>query len=161
MVLEPNAEEALMTTTTDRSGPAAMVERLRVAVDTHDLEALGACFAPDYVNETPVHPARGFRGRDQVLRNWAQIFAALPDVTARVVRLAVQAGTAWSEWELSGTRSDGSPQTMAGVTIFGVVDDVAQWARFYLEPVDLDASGVDAAIRQAMASNPSPVDGQA
>jgi ketosteroid isomerase-like protein len=143
------------------SGPAAMIERLRAAVDAHDLAALGACFATDYINETPVHPARGFRGREQVLKNWAQIFGALPDLRARILRSAVDGDTVWSEWELRGTRPDGSPQTMIGVNIFGVADGAAAWARFYLEPVDLGETDVNAAIRQTMsAPNESHVDGR-
>lgn len=58
--------------------PQAMVERLVHATNDHDIDALVACFAEDYENETPVHPARSFRGRDQVRRNWEQIFAFVP-----------------------------------------------------------------------------------
>ncbi len=39
-------------------GPGATVERLLQATNAHDLERLVACFADDYRNETPVHPAR-------------------------------------------------------------------------------------------------------
>ena len=60
-----------------------MVERLVAATNAHDLDALVACFDEDYENETPVHPGRGFRGRDQVRTNWEQIFAFVPDVRAR------------------------------------------------------------------------------
>ena len=95
-----------------------------------------ACFAEDYVNETPVHPARGFRGREQVRRNWEQIFAFVPDIRAEVLRVAVDGDTVWTEWEMTGTRRDGTAHRMRGVIIFGVRDGVAAWARFYLEPVD-------------------------
>jgi predicted SnoaL-like aldol condensation-catalyzing enzyme len=139
-------------------GAAAMIERLRAAVDAHDLAALGACFTPDYSNETPAHPARGFRGREQVLRNWAQIFAAMPDIRARLVRSAIDGDTAWSEWEMTGTRPDGSTQTLVGVTIFGVVDGAAAWARFYLEPVDPAALDVDGAIRTTIGPPASSTD---
>ena len=37
-----------------------IVERLVATTNAHDLEALVDCFAPDCVNETPAHPARGF-----------------------------------------------------------------------------------------------------
>ena len=37
-----------------------MVEHLCQAVNDHDLDARVACFAPDYVNGRPAHPARGF-----------------------------------------------------------------------------------------------------
>jgi hypothetical protein len=48
--------------------PMSLVRRLAAATNAHDLDALVACFADDYLNETPVHPARGFRGADQVSR---------------------------------------------------------------------------------------------
>ena len=134
-----------------KGGPAAMVERLRVATNAHDVEAVVGCFAADYRNETPAHPERGFTGRDQVRGNWEQIFAAVPDVTAEVVRSAVDGDTAWTEWEHRGTRPDGSPHIMRGVVIFGVRNDVADWARFYLEPVQADGDNADAAVRHQLA----------
>src|SRR5450755_3864280 len=84
------------------SGPAAMIEQLRQAVNDHDLAALAACFAPGYRNETPAHPRRGFTGREQVRRNWQQIFAAIPDLTAELLRSAVDGDTVWTEWEHRG-----------------------------------------------------------
>ena len=129
-------------------GTRAMLERLAQATNDHDLDALVACFAEDYVNETPTHPTRGFQGRDQVRRNWEQIFGFVPDLAARIVSLAVDGETAWSEWEMTGTRRDATPHHMRGVIVFGVRDDVARWARFYLEPVDAAASTVDDAVRE-------------
>jgi ketosteroid isomerase-like protein len=124
----------------------ALVERLCQATNDHDLEALTRCFALDYRNETPVHPGRGFQGRAQVRRNWEQIFASVPDITARVQWVAA-GQTVWSEWEMRGTRIDGSPHLMRGVVIFGVDQGQATWARFYLEPVQDGGDGIDAAVR--------------
>ncbi len=129
-------------------GPAAMVERLCLATNAHDLEQLVSCFGTDYRNETPAHPERGFTGRDQVRRNWEQIFAAVPDITAQVLRSAVDGETAWTEWEHRGTRRDGSQHLMRGVVIFGVRGGEAIWARFYLEPVHADGANADAAVRR-------------
>jgi ketosteroid isomerase-like protein len=137
------------------NGPAAMVERLRQATNDHDLDALVACFAPGYRNETPAHPQRGFTGRDQVRRNWEQIFAAVPDLTAALLRCAVDGDTAWTEWEHRGTRPDGSAHLMRGVVIFGVTAGVADRARFYLEPVRLDGQDADAAARGLLAPDGS------
>ena len=53
------------------------LERLVHATNSRDIDAVVACFAPDYVNVTPAHPARGFVGADQVRRNWTQIFAGV------------------------------------------------------------------------------------
>jgi hypothetical protein len=83
--------------------PRATVGRLLLATNQHNLDALVACFAKDYVNETPAHPARGFRGRAQVRRNWAQIFASVPDIATRILASAVEGRTVWTEWEMSGS----------------------------------------------------------
>ena len=139
--------------TSDAGG--ALVERLCRAVNEHDLDALTECFAEDYVNETPAHPARGFQGRAQVRRNWQQIFDAVPDITAEVGWIADEE-TVWSEWQMRGSRPDGTPHHMRGVVIFGVEGDVAAWARFYLEAVEEGGGDADEAIRRAVLSNPNP-----
>jgi hypothetical protein len=136
--------------------PAAVVRRLEQATNEHNLEALVGCFASDYRNETPAHPDRGFTGQDQVRANWSQIFAAIPDLTCQVLCCTVEGATVWSEWEHRGTRSDGTPHLMRGVIIFGVVDGVVAWARFYLEPVQAAAGTVDQAVqRQVTPRGPS------
>jgi ketosteroid isomerase-like protein len=131
--------------------PAAIVERLVQATNAHDLDALTSCFALDYRNETPAHPARGFRGQDQVRKNWAQIFAAVPDLKA-TVHWTVAGQSVWSEWEMRGTRRDGSPHLMRGVVIFGVDAGQFSWARFYLELVDDGTETVDQAVRRQVGS---------
>jgi hypothetical protein len=134
----------------------AVVERLRRAVDDHDLESVVDCFTPGYRNETPTHPARGFVGREQVRTNWSRIFAGIPDTTASVLRTAIDGDVVWSEWELRGTRVDLQPHLMRGVIVFGVEAGRAAWARFYLEPVDTGDGGVDAAVDRAVRPPPAP-----
>ncbi len=126
-----------------QGGADAVLERLVQAVNGHDLEGMVACFADDYVNETPVHPLRGFTGNEQVRRNWAQIFGGVPDVRAELPRQVVDGDTAWTEWEMSGTRQDGITFLMRGVVIFMVEDDAISAARFYLEPVEEATGDVD------------------
>ena len=138
------------------SAPEQFVHRLAAAVNAHDLDAVVGCFASDYRNDTPVHPERGFTGREQVRRNWEQIFAGVPDVRASVLRVSADADTAWSEWEHTGTRRDGSAHLMRGVVIFGVVDDAASWARFYLEPVQAGGGDVTSAVRQQVTAGGTP-----
>ena len=125
----------------------ALVDRLVEATNRQDLDGLVACFAEDYRNETPVHPARGFRGRGQVRRNWEQIFSLFPDIHTQVVRSTVDGSTVWTEWEMRGTRLDGSPHHMRGVIVFGISEGLARWARFYLEPVDSSGAGINEAVR--------------
>ncbi|MEO8898359.1 MAG: nuclear transport factor 2 family protein [Candidatus Dormibacter sp.] len=127
--------------------PLEVVERLLFATNGHDLDALVACFADDYANDTPLHPARGFVGRAQVRRNWEQIFTFVPDVRAEMTRTAVDGDTVWSEWEMRGMRRDGTAHLMRGCIVFGVVDGLIRWARFYLEPVDESEATVDDAVR--------------
>lgn len=129
-----------------------VVERLRRATDDHDLDAIVGCFAEDYVNETPAHPGRGFAGREQVRTNWRQILGGVPDIRADVLHSAVDGNSIWSEWEMRGTRIDGTPHLMRGVIIFGVDGDLISSARFYLEPVDPGADGVNGAVARAVGS---------
>jgi hypothetical protein len=131
-------------------GPAAVVERLVAAINAHDLEAMVACFADDYVNEWPAHPQRGFRGNQQVRSNWSQIFAGVPDLRARLPRMVVDGDTVWTEWDLSGTRGDGAAFLMRGVSIFGVAEGRLAWVRFYLEPVEETSGDVDANTRRVV-----------
>jgi ketosteroid isomerase-like protein len=136
------------------------VRRLAQATNDHDLDAIVASFTADYVNETPVHPARGFQGREQVRRNWAQILGGVPDITARVLDVVTTGATGetvWSEWEMAGTRRDGAPHMMRGVIIFVVADALIRQARFYLEPVDLDSGQVDEFVRSTVSPGSGPV----
>ncbi|MEO8258405.1 MAG: nuclear transport factor 2 family protein [Acidobacteriota bacterium] len=139
---------------TETTGGA--LTRLERATNAHDVNAIVACFAAGYRNETPAHPERGFTGREQVRGNWQQIFAAIPNLTATVLRSAVSGDEVWSEWEHRGTRQDGSTHLMRGVIIFGVVNELLAWARFYLEPVQEGGGTVDAAVRRQVGAEGSP-----
>jgi ketosteroid isomerase-like protein len=121
-----------------------MVERLREAINRHDLDAFVACFAPDYQSEQPAHPSRVFRGSAQVHKNWATLFAAVPDLQAEVVRATADGETVWVEWRWLGTRRDQTPLDMRGVTIFRVHDDQIAWGRLYMEETEATgAAGTD------------------
>ena len=135
---------------TSHATPASTIDRLFAATNAHDLEALVACFAPDYVNETPAHPDRGFRGPHQVRTNWTQLFAGLPDMRLTVGAQVVQGDDVWSEVEMSGTRGDGSRHLARGVLVFTVADGLVRRLRFYVEPVDESGSTADDAVAQAV-----------
>jgi ketosteroid isomerase-like protein len=125
--------------------PLSVLDRLRDAINAHDLEALAACFAPDYDSEFPAHPGRVFRGQGQMRANWAQIFGGVPDIAATLVRGTAEGETVWAEWDWRGTRADGGAFAMRGVTIQGVRDGRIAWVRLYMEPVEA-GSGKDAAV---------------
>ena len=124
------------------------MERLAAAMNAHDIEAHVACFAEDYRSEQPVHPDRGFGGRDQVRANWSAIFAGIPDFEAELVRTAAEGDTVWSEWRWRGNRDTGSPLDMAGVIVCGVRDGLIAWGRLYVEDVQRSGEGIDAAVRR-------------
>jgi ketosteroid isomerase-like protein len=128
--------------------PEAMVQRLVQATNAHDLDAMVDCFTVDYRNQTPAHPAQGFVGREQVRKNWEQIFRFVPDISVRVLGCRSDGDMVWSEWEMAGTRRDGSAHLMTGVILFGVREGQASWARFYLEPVEAAGVDVNGAVRQ-------------
>ena len=132
-----------MANSTERPGALQVLERLRAAVDDHDLDALVSCFAENYVNETPAHPRRSFQGLDQVRANWSQIFAGVPDIHARILRRAVDGDIVWSEWEMAGRRADAGEFLMRGVVIFSIAGATITSARFYLEPVEHSSGTAD------------------
>jgi hypothetical protein len=98
----------------------------------------------------PLHPSRDFTGTEQIRRNWTRILAAVPDLRADIVRRADGADASWVEWEWSGTRADGAPHLVRGVTVLGIGDERIAWARFYMEPVVEDDLDIDGAVAQAL-----------
>jgi ketosteroid isomerase-like protein len=136
----------------DAHDPISVIDRLVRATNAHDIDQIVACFADDYALEAPNHPARSFRGNDQVRRNWAQIFAGVPDISTKVVQSAVQGDTVWTEWEMTGTRRDGAPHSMKGVFIFRIVADRIHAGRMFLEPVERSGTDMDAAVRDHVAA---------
>ena len=128
--------------------PLETVNRLLAATNDRDLDSMVACFAEDYELDMPAHPARSFRGREQVRRNWEQIFGFVPDITVELLRFAVDGETVWTEQEMRGRRLDGTTHLMRGPLLFGVRDGLIRWGRFYLEMVD-DSSQTIAEVLQA------------
>ena len=76
-------------------GRALAAERLRAAMNAHDIDAFVDCFAEDYDSEQPAHPDRAFTGRDQV-------------------RVDASGDVEWSEWRRRGTGLDMAVRRIAG-----------------------------------------------
>src|SRR2546423_3894561 len=91
-----------------------------MAQNAHNIEALVACFAPDYSSEQPAHPDRVFTGNAQVRKNWSSIFASVPDFRAELHDSAVHDDTAWGEFEWRGRGGDGSAGAPRGGIIRAV-----------------------------------------
>jgi ketosteroid isomerase-like protein len=107
---------------------ASVVERLRNAVNRHDLQALLECIDEDYRSEQPAHLNRGFGGKEQVRKNWSSIFESFPDFRAELLRYASEGDLVWSEWHWSATGLN-----IAGVALFGVRAERIVWGRLYME----------------------------
>jgi hypothetical protein len=135
-------------------GQLEVIERLRVAMNEHDLDAMVACFDDAYRSEQPAHPVRGFGGAAQVRQNWSALFTAIPDFRADLLRSAISGDEAWAEWRWIGTRTGGSRFEERGVSVFGVRGDRIVWARLYLEEVEEGGDDIDEAVRR-MAGGPS------
>lgn len=135
------SSEPITTGAQHAASPTDCIHGLQRAINQHDLDALTACFAPDYQSEFPAHLARAFRGHDQMRANWTQIFGGVPDIQANLIRCAEDGDTVWSEWEWRGTRVDGPPFWQRGVTIQGVREGRIVWARLYMEPVQSTETG--------------------
>jgi ketosteroid isomerase-like protein len=121
------------------------------AANRHDLEAMVSEFAEDYENVTPAHPARSFRGSAQVRKNWAALFAGLPDLSLTVHDVAAGPdGKVWMEWSNRGTRPDGTVSRSAGISILTVRGDKIAAAHFYLEPIEQESGDVNAAVSMAV-----------
>jgi ketosteroid isomerase-like protein len=154
LFVENSGERRNPDVSRNRNSPIEVVTELQSAVNKHDLDAMAACFTPDYESEFPAHPDRSFRGLGQMRKNWSQIFGAVPDIEAVLLRATSSGDTVWAEWEWRGTRTDGSSHVMRGVTVQSVKQDRIEWVRLYMEPVQVGA-GTDAAIREHLSTRRS------
>jgi ketosteroid isomerase-like protein len=133
---------------TEQDHGGAVSERLRQAMNAHDLEAHLACMHDDYRSEQPAHPARTFTGRGQVRENWSTLYKSMPDFRAQLLRLAVVGDEEWAEWIWQGTKADGTSLEERGVTIFGIRDGRIAWGRLYLEETEREGADITETVRR-------------
>src|SRR5258708_11865428 len=118
-----------------QSLPKVVIERMIQAANRHDLEAMVACFAPDFRSEQPLHPERDFTGQAGVRNNWSYFFSTIPDIQVEILNEVAEGDTVWAELHYHGTQVDGKQFTVKGVTLSGISADQISWARLYIEPV--------------------------
>jgi ketosteroid isomerase-like protein len=116
----------------------AVIEELLAAMNAHDLDAMIRLFAPDYASRQPAHEAAAFVGSDQVHANWRAMFAGVPDFRAELLRSVDDGDTAWCEWRWTGTRTDGMPFDVRGVSLFETRDGVIVAGTLYMEEAEAD-----------------------
>lgn len=134
---------------------SALTDRLLAAMNAHDLDGAASLFHPDYRSEQPAHPARAFVGRAQMRANWDAMFTGIPDFRAEIGRSVDDGDCTWSEWWWSGTRNDGQPFAMRGVTIFRIDDEHIVAGQLYMEEVERDAVGIEQTVENLAGDRPS------
>jgi ketosteroid isomerase-like protein len=113
-----------------------IVDRLIEAINSHDIEDLVACFAPDFSMTWPAHPERSFSGPSGVRRNWEALFKAFPDMHASISDRVHKGEECWGEWEFVGhSITGGQDFWQRGVIVIRARGDVIAQSRFYMEPV--------------------------
>jgi ketosteroid isomerase-like protein len=117
------------------AAPAAVMERIRDAVNSRDMDALMACYAPDIRAEEPTLMDRDFRGSAQLRANWNEVLAGLPELTMDLLACVVDGDTVWAEWRWSGRRADGTPIFRTGVIIYDVRGGRVVRLRRYMGPL--------------------------
>ncbi len=119
-----------------QSSPQVVFGRMIQAANRHDLEAMVACFAPDFRSEQPFYPERNFTGQAGVRKNWSFFFSTMPDFQAEVLSEAVEGDTVWAELHYHGTQVDGKKHVTRGVTISGIQGEQIAWAKLYIVTVE-------------------------
>jgi steroid delta-isomerase-like uncharacterized protein len=147
--------------TNPAAGADRVLERLRQAINEHDVEGFLANVDAHYRSEQPAHPERTFGGREQVRENWEAIFRDVADFRADLIRSVVDGETVWAEWGWDGTRTDGSRLEMRGVTIFGVRAERIVWGRLYMEPIERGGGDIREAMKRMTAGPPPSEEGSA
>ena len=118
-----------------QSFPQGVFERMIQAANRHDLDAMVACFSPDYHSEQPLHPERDFTGQAGVQKNWSFFFTTIPDIQVEILNEVVEGDTVWAELHYHGMQTDGRKFNVRGVTLTRIQADQIIWARLYIEPV--------------------------
>src|SRR5918999_4965077 len=79
-----------------------VMDRLADALQSHDADAIAACFAED---GEIVDPFGTTRGRQEIAEYWRKNFEAFPDLRLTVERTYESGDTAIDEWTFTGTQT--------------------------------------------------------
>lgn len=82
------------------------------------------------------------------------MFAGIPNFHAELPRSAQHGDTTWSEWIWSGTRTDGLPFEVRGVTLFQIDAEFIVAGRLYMEEVEAAQVGIEQAVEELSGERP-------
>jgi len=118
-------------------------ERFVKAVNGGDVEGVEAAFHPDFEMIVPQHPARGFVGRDQEVKNMRHLMTSHPEGRIEVKRMVTTPTEIWVQ----------SSYLAAGLHIEAVVifevdleTDTIRVGHYYSDEVDDESPRIDAWI---------------
>jgi hypothetical protein len=103
------------------------------AVNRGDIEAVASAFHPDFEMIVPQHPARGFKGRDQEVKNMEHLITTHPEGRITVRRMVEAPNEVWAQNTFT---ADGL--TIEAVVIFEIdpETDTIRSGHYYSEAVD-------------------------
>jgi hypothetical protein len=115
-------------------------ERFVEAVNSGDVQGVEAAFHPDFEMIVPQHPARGFVGRDQEVKNMRHLMTSHPEGRVEVRRMVETPGELWvqSSYRASGLHIE-------AVVIFEVdlETDTIRAGHYYSDEVDDESPRID------------------
>jgi len=116
------------------------VLRFVEAVNNGDIDELAASIHPDFEMVVPQHPARGFKGKDQEVKNMRYLMTKFPEGRIEVQRMVETSSEVWIENSYVS-----SELQMAAVVIFAIDQETntIRSGRYYSEPVDRGGPAID------------------
>ena len=113
------------------------------AVNRGDADGVEAAFHPDFEMIVPQHPARGFKGRDQEVRNMRTLMTTHPEGRIEVRRVVESGNEVWVQ-----SRYTSDALEMEAVVIYEIdpTTDTILVGHYYSEEVDRGGPEINAWI---------------
>ena len=116
------------------------VLRFVEAVNNGDHDGVAAAFHPEFEMIVPQHPARGFKGRDQEVKNMRHLMTVHPEGRITVRRMAENGDEVWVQ---NSYTADGLE--MEAVVIYEIdrATDTIKAGHYYSEEVDRESPEIN------------------
>ncbi len=105
----------------DQSATVELLEAIGDAFNRHDVEGIMGFFADDGVFDKPMGPdiwGQRYSGKQEVGQEFAELFAAIPDIHWEPTSNWVSGNKGCSEWRRTGTATSGVRQDWLGCDLF-------------------------------------------
>ena len=93
---------------------------------------MASLFADTYQSSQPLHPARGFTGHAQVLKNWMSVFEGVPDFSVELVASAVDGPVEWGALSAVRLTRRASPTRHSASRFVGLTCELIEDTTFAL-----------------------------